>query len=241
MTPDALLSDRSTYDHTVWRVVEAQHRSSTLRLTDSLDEQFRLEQLIESIKPALPPACHELHYLLASPFRYEPYDNSSRFRRMNQRDGAFYAAERVETAIAELAFYRLLFFKDSPGTKLPERALEHTAFSVLISTKHAIDLTAKPYRDDERLLHPTNYDFCHELADLARQAGIELFRYMSLRDPEHRANVAVFSPAAFASRLPEGNQTWRLFVRNNLVQAVREFPSDLRLEFKREDFSDPRL
>ena len=50
-----------------------------------------------------------LHPLLAAPFRYAPYPKGSRFRRANQREGAFYAAESVITAVAEMAFYRFLF------------------------------------------------------------------------------------------------------------------------------------
>ena len=40
-----------------------------------------LESLIEETKPALPPECRHLHYLLATPFRYGSYPRGSRFRR----------------------------------------------------------------------------------------------------------------------------------------------------------------
>jgi hypothetical protein len=36
----------------------------------------------------------------------------------------FHAAEHVETAVAEEAFYRLLFFLDAPGTRRPANPQE---------------------------------------------------------------------------------------------------------------------
>src|SRR5690606_40733910 len=51
-----------------WRVVEAQHRVSTRKLVDTLEEQALLEDLIERAKPP-DPTGGRLHYLLATPFR----------------------------------------------------------------------------------------------------------------------------------------------------------------------------
>ena len=48
-----------------WRVVEAQHRASTMRLVDTLAEQRALEDLLEAGKPPLPAEAAQLHYLLA--------------------------------------------------------------------------------------------------------------------------------------------------------------------------------
>jgi hypothetical protein len=69
-TPAALSSDARALAGTCWRLVEAQHRVSTLKLVDSVDEQETLEELIQASKPALPPECRHLHYLLSTPFRY---------------------------------------------------------------------------------------------------------------------------------------------------------------------------
>ena len=48
-----------------WRVVEAQHRASTMRLVDTLAEQRALEDLLEAGKPPLPAEAAQLHYLQA--------------------------------------------------------------------------------------------------------------------------------------------------------------------------------
>ena len=59
-----------------WRVVEAQHRVSTVKLTDTAAEQMLLENLIEGTKPNIPSECKHLDFLLATPFRYgAPYPN----------------------------------------------------------------------------------------------------------------------------------------------------------------------
>mgnify|MGYP006921812056 CR=1 FL=1 len=48
-TPTALASELRSYSGKVWRVVEAQHRISTNRLADSLEDQARLEALAEAL------------------------------------------------------------------------------------------------------------------------------------------------------------------------------------------------
>jgi hypothetical protein len=54
-TQHALESEARPYARALWRVVEAQHTASTMRLTDSLEEQATLEALLEESKPPLPP------------------------------------------------------------------------------------------------------------------------------------------------------------------------------------------
>ena len=129
-TPAALSSEARPLQGRCWRLVEAQHRVSTLKLVDSLAEQALLEELLETTKPPVPPECRHLHYLLATPFRYGAYPKGSRFRRAGLTPGVYYASEAPETAVAEIAFYRLLFFAESPATPWPVNAAEFTAFAV---------------------------------------------------------------------------------------------------------------
>jgi hypothetical protein len=232
----ALGSEARAWEAPVWRVVESSSQVSTLKLVDTLDEQSLLEDLLERSKPAIPPECAGLHFLLSTPFRYAPYPHGSRFRRANQPEGVFYGAEHVETAIAELAFYRFIFFSHAPGASLPVNPVEHTAFRVPCRTSRLLDLTAPPLVSDRALwTHPTDYKACQDLADAARRANIEALRYESVRDPEARANIALLSPMTFAKQEPDRTQTWRIFVRTETVQAIREFPS-CSLEFRIEAF-----
>lgn len=240
--PAALSSSRFAYRGEGWRVVEAQHHVSTLKLVDSLAEQALLEDVLEASKPPVPPQCAGLDYLLATPFRYGPYPHGSRFRRAGRTPGVFYAAERVETALAEMAFYRLLFFAEAPGTALPANAADYTAFAAALATDAAIDLTRPPFEAEAaRWTHPTAYAACQELADQARGAGIDLLRYRSVRDPGGGANLAVLECAVFAKKAPTRRQSWKIRIGKTGVQALCEHPRR-SLEFSRAGFAaDPRL
>src|ERR687897_96239 len=113
-TPAALSSEARLLSGTCWRLVEAQHRVSTLKLVDTVEEQSVLEDLIQDTKPVLPAECAHLHYLLSTPFRYGAvYPAGSRFRRAGLTEGVFYAAARPQTAVAEIVFYRLLLLADA--------------------------------------------------------------------------------------------------------------------------------
>ena len=242
-TPAALSSEARPVAGDFWRLVEAQHRVSTMKLVETVEEQALLETLLEETKPAFPPECAGLDYLLATPFRYgASYPQGSRFRRAGRTLGVFYAAARVETAIAEMAFYRMLFFAESPDTPLPVNAAEYTAFAASVATQAAIDLTVPPLdRDRPAWEHRTDYAACQALADKAREAGLEAILYRSVRDPEGGLNLALLSAGAFAKREPVERQTWRMRLSVAGVQAMRDFPL-LRIGFSMRDFAaDPRI
>ncbi len=224
-TAHALGSEARPYNGDLWRVVESQSQVATMQLVDTLDEQAILEAELDGSKFPLPPSCSGLDYLLAAPFRYAPYPYGSRFRRARQRDGCFYASDHVETAMAEAAFYHLLFFLASPGTPLPRNPQERTAFQVPVATGRAIDLTLSPFSRDRAVwTDPVAYGACHDLADTARAAGIAVLRYQSVRDPGGRANVALLTPGAFAAPAPTARQTWHILLRRDRADAMREMP-----------------
>lgn len=241
-TRAALSSEQRRFSGTCWRTVEAQHRVSTMKLVDTLAEQTLLESIIDEAKPPVPPECRHLHSLLSTPFRYaSPYPTGSRFRRAGLTPGVCYGSTKPSTAVAEMAFHRLLFFADSPDTPWPVNAGEYTVFSVRFRADAALDLTAPPLdRDRGRWTHPTIYVWCQELADRARTIGVEVIRYVSARDAAG-VNLALLTCRAFASREPLERQTWRLHVGAHGVKAVCDFP-EARLEFDRFAFArDPRI
>src|SRR5262249_4203817 len=144
-TPAELSSDARALGGSCWRLVEAQHRYSTLKLVDSVDEQAVLERLVDDTKPPVPLECRDLDWLLATPFRYgAAYPKGSRFRRAGMTEGVFYGSEEPATAVAEMAFYRLLFFAESPATPWPQNVGEYTTFAVSCRTRVALDLTGPP-------------------------------------------------------------------------------------------------
>ena len=214
---------------------------STMTLVDTLEEQALLEQVLDDSKPAVPDECRNLHYLLFTPFRYgAPYPRGSRFRRAGMTPGTFYASLQITTAVAEMAFWRLLFYAESPETPWPANAAEYTAFAVRFSTGKGLDLTRPPLnRDAARWTHPTDYSHCQNLADAARPAGVQMVRYQSARVPG--VNVALLTCAAFASREPEERRRWSIHVGATGARAICEFP-DERLAFDRAAFArDPRI
>jgi RES domain len=242
-TPAALSSEARPLSGGCWRVVEAQHVVSTLKLVDTLAEQELLERLLEEQKPPVPPECRDLHYLLSTPFRYgAPYPHGSRFRRAGLTPGVFYGSQAVATAVAEMAFWRLLFFAESPGTTWPVNASEHTAFSVRFRTARGLDLTAAPFDGESGLwTHPTDYTACQALADAARAASVQAMRYSSARDPSGGRNLALLTCEAFTPRAPVERQTWRLQLDAWGGRAICDFPRQ-RLAFDRAAFArDPRI
>ena len=213
-----------------------------MKLVDTLDEQARLEELLDDSKPSVPAECRHLHYLLFTPFRYgAPYPRGSRFRRAGLTPGVFYASQTVTTAVAEMAFFRLLFFADSPATPWPLNAVEHTVFQTRFRTSRGLDLLAAPFdRDRARWTHPTDYAPCLQLADGARAAGVDVIRYPSARDPRG-VNIALLTCAAFSVTAPVDRETWRLHFDSHGARAVCAHP-ERRLEFDRDAFAaDPRI
>jgi RES domain len=241
-TPGALKSECGALRVRGWRVVEAQSKVSTMKLTDTLEEQAALEKLIEETKPKVPEECRHLGYLLLTPFRYAPYPHDSRFRRAGSSDGVFYCSESVETAIAETAFHRLLFYAESPATPWPANPAEHTAFAAEIATPRAIDLTRAPFtRDRSAWVDPVTYSACLDFADAARAAEVEAIRYESARDPLKRANLALLTCRAFAEHDVVDRQTWHLHLSSSGVRAVCENPS-VSQSFDPQVFAgDPRI
>lgn len=231
--------DIAPYASEVWRLVEAQHRVSTLKLVDTLEEQSLLESLIEETKPNLPPECQGLHYLLAAPFRYGAvYPNGSRFRRAGRTLGVYYASEDVATAVSEMVFYRLLFFGESPSTPFPDDATDFNAFSVRIKSERAHDITNTA---DAALRHLTDYSACQNLADRAREAQVEVIRYASARRSGLHPNVAALGAKVFVDKNPRHWCTWRIKIGQGGVSALCDFPSST-LAFDRDAFvADPRL
>ena len=212
-----------------------------MALVDTLEEQALLEELLDESKPSIPPDCRHLHYLLFTPFRYGAlYPAGSRFRRAGLTAGVFYASHEAVTAVAELAFRRLLFFAESPGTPWPANAAEYTAFSVAYAARKGIDLSKAPFdRDAAKWSDPVDYRHCHALADAAREAVVQVLRFPSAR--ADGLNVALLSCAAFASPAPLERQAWRVHLGNMGVRAIGDLPGQ-RLAFDRAAFArDPRI
>jgi len=197
-----------------WRVVEGQHILSTRKLVDSAAEHDLLEELLDDSKPPLPKGREfaGLHSLLLTPFRYPPLRHGSRFGARHER-GLWYGAEALETAQAEYAYYRRVFFAGTTADLLPS-TIAVTAFRARVATGRAIDLTRPPFRAyRERLASPISYAESQRLGAEMRADGVEAVRFHSARDPRDGVGIALFTPAAFASKSPlRPAQNWQCTV-----------------------------
>jgi hypothetical protein len=202
------------------------------------EHQARLEQIIEETKPVYPAGCDHLDYLLKTPFRYRPGHGGSRWRRQGQVEGAAYYAAQESTAVAEMAFWRLLFLHESPSTPFSDAFLEFTAFTAAIEAGRMIDLVADPIT---AAAHLTDYSVSQAFADVARAEAIDGIAQASVRCPSGGTCLTWLTCAVFAKPAPVKRRSWRLHIDRNGVLAIREFP-DRRLIFDRTTFAqDPRI
>ncbi len=211
-----------------------------MKLVDDAEAQRTLEELLDASKPPVPEPCRHLNYLFFTPFRY-PARRPTRFRRQGDPRGVFYAAESVETAAAEMAFYKTLFFLESPETDPPASPFELTAFSALISTQSCLD-TDREFDAAflEQILDPVDYVASTELAETARDRGCETLRYRSVRAPQG-FNVALLSCASFGEASPRDRQGWWFTIRSERIFARQRFGSR-ELDFPYTAFAnDPRI
>jgi hypothetical protein len=199
----------------LWRAVEAQHRASTMVLVDTLDEQALLERLLEETKPPLQEGQERLHWLLFTPFRYPPLPSGSRFRSPVD-PGVFYGADEQRTACAELGYWRWRLLLDSPALDAID-PMQQTLFKTPVRG-HAIDLREPPHaRQRKRWTDPLDYSACHALARDARDAGVQIIRYESVRDPDKGGCAAVLTHTAFAATAPTESELWTLAVFRHRV------------------------
>ncbi len=221
-----------------WRVVEAQHILSARDLVDTRKEHDLLEELLEESKP---PVDKKKHYLIFTPFRYPPLDYGSRFGRIFE-PSLWYGSLELETAFAEVGYYRLQFFKDS------EADLEHieipmTAFKTYLSTDKGIDLTSPPFNAyAEKISNKSSYEYSQPLGTSMREENIEAFIFNSARAKDKGNNIAVYTPEVFKKKNDQyinNQQNWICFATKKLIEFTRlEILKMERLSFSLVDFDN---
>ena len=185
----------------VVRITDRQGYQASERWTDSLQEQARLEALIERVKP---PASPGQHRLLTTPFRYPPLRSGSRFTAADQRE-LFYGARGLGTVLAERAFHALRFLEGSPLPVGKVIQREQTSFQVEIAVQRGLQLQhCLSAADLAAVTAPCSYQAGQALGRQMRQLDVEAF--------EVPACVGVLTPAAFAST-PFDFHDWALEIR----------------------------
>lgn len=176
---------------------------------DSDAEHEVLEDLLEASKPPLPPTRRAggLHTLLATPFRYPPLAHGSRFGARAER-GIWYGADEIDTALAEVAYYRLVFLEGT-AARLAPITLRWSLFQAQVDASPGVDLAKPPFAAHRaRISSPVDYAESQRLGAEMRADGVRACRYFSARDPGGGTNVAVFAPEAFSRRTPSRDQRW---------------------------------
>ncbi len=194
-----------------WRAVEGQHVVSTLRLTaNDAGRQELLERILEETKPARPESTTDLHYLLATPFRYPPSRHGSRFRAWPDT-GVLYAAALRRTACAELGYWRWRFVQESAGlSEIPAAA--QTLFQ-LGASGMGIDLREPPLVEWRTLwTDPNSYAATQAMGKQARAAEVAWIGYESVRDRAGGLCYAVLDARAIQPKQPLARETWYLTV-----------------------------
>lgn len=186
----------------LWRVVESQEEIATVRLVDDLDEQILLEDMLDNCKPSPPENATEWDYLLFTPFRYPPLQWGSRFGNTHER-GMFYASETLDTALAEVAYYRFVFWT---GMSIPlsnPLHTQHTAFLAAYHCSHAVDLLQQPFAAHQaELTSPDSYHFTQQVGNHLRKNDCDGIRFESARCPDNGVNLVITVPGALKRQRP---------------------------------------
>lgn len=227
---------RTSLDLEAWRMVEAQHISSSRDLVECMEEHALLEELLENSKP---PIANSKHYLIVTPFRYPPLQYGSRFGKAYE-PSLWYGSLNLYTTMAEVAFYRLKFFDDTLAN-LEYIEIPMTAFKAYIKTENAIDLTEPPFKAyQDKISNKTHYEYSQELGTQMREAKIDAFIFTSARDKTFGKNAAAFTPDVFKMRDNQyisNMQNWRCIANKNVIEFTRdEVMCRKHQEFSKEEF-----
>jgi len=193
-----------------------------------------LEALLEESKPPLPASAAGQHFLLFTPFRYRSRF-ASRFRRAAD-PGVWYGAEDLQTACAEVAYWRWRFLMDSDG--LREQALHttHTFFQAQVRGR-CVDLTASPWKSAARAwAQKTDYSACQTLGEEAGKRQVAWIRYASVRLPGGTCG-AVLEPTALSLREGFEQQTWDCKTARGGVYLQRRIARGQHYEFAAQSFA----
>lgn len=219
-----------------WRVVEAQHLSSSRDLVDTLDEHDILEALLEESKPNVDS---HSHYLIFTPFRYPPLKYGSRFGTVHE-PSLWYGSLLLETAFAEVSYYRLQFFADSTAS-LGYIEIPMTAYQAFITTFRGIDLTAPPFQIwRDTISNRSSYQESQALGTAMRKANTEAFIFSSARTKEEAQNIGVYVARIFQKNKGQyihNQQNWSCVASRDQVELTRfDILKKERLVFSAEDF-----
>ncbi len=151
--------------------------------------------------------------------------------------GIFYASELVTTALAEVAYYRFLFYygMSSPFPSL--LVTLHTAFSVDYDCKKGADLFTPPFNHYRKeIIHPSSYQFTQKLGSQLREQQFEGLIHPSARCPNSGTNIVLLTPNSIISHKPTEQNSWMCELREKTVTFSCQHPKPSILQFSSKIF-----
>jgi RES domain len=176
--PPIHLFERVSANPAVWDALIALESATNPRLRDEIGE-------IQLVPPERRVSGANASWVMASFTHINP--RGSRFS--DGTWGAYYAANRIETAIAETIYHFARFARDAQDP--PRREDMRVLVGTVANTFHSVDALPRARRAAVR--DPDSYDASRALARALRDAGSNGLTYPSVRDPRGRC-IAAFWP-----------------------------------------------
>jgi len=171
----------SSISKTVYRCIESSKKIASMAVVDTLEEQFLLEEMVDSTKPpAEPPNGYD--YLIRTPFRYPPLRHGSRFGTISD-PSFFYASGSINTCFSECAYYRHLFITDNDAELGNQVISYHVVFTVKLHASNMVDLTASCYDEfQHKLKDSKDYSFTQRVGEYVDEfLGAGVIKFNSAR------------------------------------------------------------
>ncbi len=155
-----------------------------------------------------------------SPFRYPPLKHGSRFGNTFE-PSLWYGALKIETALREVAYYRLLFLHDTKADL--KLTIPLSAYSVKAFSEKALDLTKDPFASfHDKISSPVTYEVSQPLGTEMRKNAVELFVYYSARTSALEKKGGVFYPRVFTDKkLLQEPLGWNCYADKTVVEFRR--------------------
>lgn len=183
------------------RIVENQANLSSYNATKNEERAVLLEQLIEYTKPV--NLYTDWHFLIATPFRYNPPYKNARFRPRFAKRNVFYASSCDETACYEYGYH---FMKERQHLSVEPECAVRTLFYVTANDQQAVHL--QTYTHYQKIMDKHDYSASHQF--IADHAEAHFIIYPSCRDPEHRDNAAILE-IGYLDKKPKWETSLKLF------------------------------
>lgn len=189
----------------VHRVVENQAQLTSYKATQDKEKAIQLEILIDLTKPPMRQSGWD--ELIATPFRYDlPVmpKFQARFRPPYFSKNVFYSSHVLETALYEYSYHMM---RQRVHLQVGKRRVKNetgtrTGFSADADDSLAIRIHSFP--NAKVILNKSDYSASH--AYVQSNPNVDFIVYPSVRDPQHRDNMAIMNISHLSRRLRSERQ-----------------------------------